>query len=141
MEDAFLIPPPPRPTRLPGTVPILIAAKGERVLRLTASWADAWNTAWFGLPDERFAQRRADLRAACDAVGRDPATLEVTVGVSVGEEGASSLPLDADAVARALDAWRDEGVGHVQVSLGTADEAAVEVVLEARARHLGETVP
>ena len=141
VEDAFLIPPPPRPTRLPGTVPILIAAKGERVLRLTARWADSWNTAWFGLPDERFAQRRADLVAACESVERDPATLEVTVGVSVGEAGASSLPLDVDAVARALDAWRDEGAGHVQISLASADEAAVEVVLEARARHLGATLP
>lgn len=141
IEDAVLIPPPPRPTRLPGTVPILIAAKGERVLRLTASWADAWNTAWFGLPDERFAQRRSHLVAGCDAVGRDPATLEVTVGVSVGEAGASSLPLDADAIARGLDAWRDQGVGHVQVSLASADEHAVELVLQARARHLGETVP
>lgn len=137
VEDAVLIPPPPRPTRMPGTVPILIASKGERVLRLTARWADAWNTAWFGLPDERFTQRRADLHAACDAEGRDPATLEVTVGVSVGEEGATSLPVDGDAIARALDAWRDEGVGTVQVAFGSVDERAVELLLEARARHLG----
>jgi alkanesulfonate monooxygenase SsuD/methylene tetrahydromethanopterin reductase-like flavin-dependent oxidoreductase (luciferase family) len=141
VEDAFLIPPPPRPARLAGRVPILVAAKGERVLRLTARWADAWNTAWFGMPDERFAQRRADLVAACEAEGRDPTTLEVTVGVSVGEEGASSLPVDADALAGALDAWREEGVGHVQVALGRADERGVELVLEARARHLGERVP
>jgi len=141
VEDAFLIPPPPRPARLPGRVPILVAAKGERVLRLTARWADAWNTAWFGMPDERFAQRRADLVAACEVESRDPATLEVTVGVSVGEEGASSLPVDADALARALDAWREEGVGHVQVALGRADERGVDLVLGARARHLGESVP
>ena len=55
VEDAVLIPPPPRPARLPGRIPILIAAKGERVLRLVARHADAWNTAWFGLPDERVA--------------------------------------------------------------------------------------
>ena len=38
VDDAVLIPPPPRPARLPGRMPILIAAKGERVLRLTARW-------------------------------------------------------------------------------------------------------
>ena len=39
---AKLLPAPARHT------PILVAAKGERMLRLTAKWADAWNTAWFG---------------------------------------------------------------------------------------------
>ena len=55
VEDAVLIPAPPRPARMPGRMPILVAAKGERVLRLAARWADAWNAAWFGFPDERFA--------------------------------------------------------------------------------------
>jgi len=43
--------------------------------RLTAELADLWQTAWFGLPDERYRGRHADLLAACAAVGRDPATL------------------------------------------------------------------
>jgi|SRR5918993_1478811 probable F420-dependent oxidoreductase len=138
VEDAVLIPPPPRGTRLPGRIPILIAAKGERVLRLTAKWADAWNAAWFGVPDERFTARRADLVAACRAEGRDPATLEVTAGVSVGETAAVSLPKDADAIARALDQWRDQGVGTVQLSVGEITERDVEIVVAARARHRGE---
>ena len=71
VDDAVLIPP-PRDRRLPGRIPLLIAAKGERVLRLTAHRADAWNTAWLGVPDERFAPRRADLVAACEAEGRAP---------------------------------------------------------------------
>ena len=70
VEDAVLLPPPRRPS-----MPILIAAKGERMLRLTARYADAWQTAWFGLPDGRFAQRHEDLLAACAAEGRDPGTL------------------------------------------------------------------
>ncbi|MGZ6258597.1 MAG: LLM class flavin-dependent oxidoreductase [Candidatus Limnocylindrales bacterium] len=76
-DDCVLIPPPTR------RIPILVAAKGPRMLRLVARHADAWNTAWFGVPDERLAGRRADLAAACQAVGRDPATLGVTVGVVV----------------------------------------------------------
>jgi probable F420-dependent oxidoreductase len=145
VENAVLIPPPPRPARLPGRMPILIAAKGERALRLVARHADAWNAAWFGLPNERFEQRRADLLMACEAEGRDPAGLEVTVGLTIdsetgdpGRPGApDALPADVDAVARAFDAWRDLGVGHVQVDLRPADERTVGVLAAARAKHRG----
>ncbi len=75
--DAVLIPP-ARPD-----LPILIAAKRPRMLDLTARHADAWNLAWFGEPDARLAAARADLAAACARVGRDPATLDITVGVTV----------------------------------------------------------
>ena len=49
----------------------------------------------------------------------------------------TALPADVDAVARALDAWRAEGVGHLQVDLRPADERTIEVLLAARAKHLG----
>ena len=145
VEDAVLIPPPPRPSRLTGRMPILIAAKGERVLRLVARHADAWNTAWFGFPDERYAQRHDDLVAACEAEGRDPATLEVTVGLTIDSEAAAGgrpgaaefLPPDAGVVARALDAWRDLGVGHVQVDLRPVQERTIDILVAARAKHLG----
>jgi probable F420-dependent oxidoreductase len=145
VDDAVLLPPPPRPGRLPGRMPILIASKGERMLRLTAQHADAWNTAWYGFPDERSLGRIADVRAACEAAGRDPATLEITVGLTIdtktsdpGRPGASGpLPPDADTIARAFDAWQDHGVGTVQVDLRPVDEQTIELLLAARARHLG----
>jgi alkanesulfonate monooxygenase SsuD/methylene tetrahydromethanopterin reductase-like flavin-dependent oxidoreductase (luciferase family) len=76
-RDAVLAPP-ARPE-----IPILIAAKRPRMLELTARHADAWNMAWFGLPDDRLATLRSDLREACNRVGRDPATLTDTVGVVI----------------------------------------------------------
>jgi probable F420-dependent oxidoreductase len=146
VEDAVLIPPPPRPTRLPGRMPILVAAKGERVLRLAARHADAWNAAWFGHPTDRFHERRADLVRACAAEGRDPATMEITVGLTVDAEAAdggrsraaNALPPDVDEIARAFDAWRELGVGHLQVDLRPADERTVEQLLVARSKHRGE---
>ena len=145
VDDAVLIPPPPRPSRLPGRLPILVAARGERVLRLAARHADAWNAAWFGVPNERFAQRHADLLAACEAEARDPATLEVTVGLTLDAEGPSGRPgapdalsPDADEVARAFDTWRDLGVGHVQVDLRPVEERTIDILLAARATHRGE---
>ncbi|MEO5965300.1 MAG: LLM class flavin-dependent oxidoreductase [Candidatus Limnocylindrales bacterium] len=146
VADAVLIPPPPRPARLPGRVPILVAARGERTLRMVARYADAWNMAWFGFPDERSAGRLADLRRACDAENRDAATLEITVGLTVETDqqaahrpGApEALPPDADTIARAFDAWRDLGVGHVQVDLRPVDERTVELLIDARTKHLGK---
>lgn len=144
-EDAVLLPPPPRPARLPGRLPVLIAAKGDRMLRLTARHADAWNTAWFGLPDERFAARRGALLAACEAEGRDPATLEVTVGLVVDAEApgegrpipTGALAPDVGTVARALDAWRDLGVGHVQVDLRPSGPRLLGLLAAAAAKHRG----
>ena len=53
------------------------------MLELTARHADAWNLAWFGRPDERLARVRGELLDACERVGRDPASLSMTVGVTV----------------------------------------------------------
>ena len=76
-RDAVLLPP-ARPD-----LPILVAAKRPRMLELTARHADAWNLAWFGLPDQRLAGVRQELLEACDRVGRDRASLSITVGVTV----------------------------------------------------------
>lgn len=129
-RDAVLAPP-ARPD-----IPILIAAKRPRMLDLTARHADAWNLAWFGAPDERLARVRADLLAACARVGRDPATLDVTVGVNVrypdlataaypvGTDG-SALTGDADAVAAGLTAHAALGTAHLIASLEPSTPAAV----------------
>lgn len=59
---------------------ILIGARQPRMLHLVARYADAWNTAWHVKP-EVVAERWAQMRAICAEVGRDPETLELTVGV------------------------------------------------------------
>jgi alkanesulfonate monooxygenase SsuD/methylene tetrahydromethanopterin reductase-like flavin-dependent oxidoreductase (luciferase family) len=85
-RNAVLVPP-ARPD-----LPILIAAKRPRMLDLTARYADMWNEAWFGPIDERWSRLRRDLDAACRAVGRDPASLQRTVGVNVRFTGSSDEP-------------------------------------------------
>ncbi|HEY8632561.1 MAG TPA: LLM class flavin-dependent oxidoreductase [Candidatus Limnocylindrales bacterium] len=123
--------PPARPT-----LPILVAATGERMLRLTARHADAWQTAWFGGPDERYRARRAAFLAACAAEGRNPATLDITVGIAVDEKpDPNALPYDAAAIADALAAWAAEGIDHLQLGLTSTTPATVEIVLDALGRH------
>ena len=56
-----------------GPLPLLIGASGERVMpRIVAAYADEWNV--WGTP-ELFAHKSRIMSAACEAAGRDPATL------------------------------------------------------------------
>src|SRR4029079_8618905 len=108
-HDAVLVPAPMR------DVPVLVAAKGRRMLELTGRWADAWNTAWFPGPDDRLRTRLLELDAACDAVGRDPSTMRRTVGLRLadpgsGEDDATTLTADADGLATVCDGLAALGV-------------------------------
>ncbi len=57
--------------------PLLIGAEGPRMLKLTAKYADFWNTGYLGRPQTLVA-RLAGIESACHEVGRDPRTLGVT---------------------------------------------------------------
>jgi alkanesulfonate monooxygenase SsuD/methylene tetrahydromethanopterin reductase-like flavin-dependent oxidoreductase (luciferase family) len=103
----------------PGGPPLLIAATGPRMLRIAAREADLWNWAWFGRP-EAIAQQRATLATALADIGRDPSTLQITVGVDLSYPLPGEEPLRPDraltgtpeAIARGLLAFRDAGVSH-----------------------------
>ena len=72
---------------------------------LTAKWADSWNTAWYGLPDDRFRERVEGMDAALAAAGRDPADLERTVGIIMvdpDERGSRRLSGTTEEIAAAL---------------------------------------
>ena len=64
---------------------------GPRLLRLAARLADGWNMAWRVAP-EAYVGKVSDVRAACDATGRDPATFDLSVGLYslIGEDEASA---------------------------------------------------
>ena len=123
-----------------GGPPILIASSGQRMLRLTARFGDLWNTAWLGRPDP-LAERRASLETACREVGRDPATLGVTVGVNVAYgsgdeeqqaiEAGKALGGSPEEVAQGLLAYERLGVAHVICSLSEASQASMHWLAEA----------
>jgi probable F420-dependent oxidoreductase len=132
----------PRGPRADGP-PILIGSSGPRMLRLTARYADSWNTCWLGRPT-KLAERRAALEAACAEVGRDPATLEVTVGVAVAypEPGATDQPASdpdkelsgsAEEIAAGLREYAELGVGHVICACSPNTMASLERLAEALA--------
>ncbi len=114
----------PKPVQQP--LPLLVGGKGDRMLRLTARYADEWNM--WSFPDT-FVERRAALDRACDKIGRDPATIASSTQALV------MLTDDADKAKRLVDAvaprpvvagtvaqvaemvagWRDAGVDEVIV--------------------------
>jgi alkanesulfonate monooxygenase SsuD/methylene tetrahydromethanopterin reductase-like flavin-dependent oxidoreductase (luciferase family) len=77
VEDAVVLPLPQL------RVPVLVAADGPRMLRLTARWADAWNTAWYGAPGDDVRHALAAFDAALEAEGRPAVAVRRTVGVDV----------------------------------------------------------
>ena len=126
LDDAFVGPPPAHRT------PILVAARRPRMMRITARLADAWQTAWYGRPDDKFRPELDEMRAACQAEGRDPATLQMMVGLTVGASDPETrhIPLDPAALADGLAEWAAIGVSHAQLGVEPTSAASFETVLE-----------
>jgi alkanesulfonate monooxygenase SsuD/methylene tetrahydromethanopterin reductase-like flavin-dependent oxidoreductase (luciferase family) len=134
-HDAVLLPP-ARPD-----LPILVAAKRPRMLELAARHADAWNLAWFGLPDERLARVRGELLEACARVGRDPASLAITVGVTVRYPADGLAPAEPPttpgltgtpaAIADGLATHAAAGADHLIVAIEPSTPATLAAFLDA----------
>jgi probable F420-dependent oxidoreductase len=130
----------PRYRRPEGSsIPLLIAGKRPRMLGLVAEYADAWNTAWLG-PASELPARLEPLHAALAQAGRDPASLEVTVGVDVvlpkygdGLQVGGSLTGSEEELAAELRAYREAGAGHLMLSVEPGTPEAVAHVARASA--------
>jgi probable F420-dependent oxidoreductase len=73
-QDCDIVPRGPRPEG----PPLMVGSEGgPRMLKLTAQYADLWNTGYMGKP-ETMAEPLAKIEAACREIGRDPTTLGVT---------------------------------------------------------------
>jgi alkanesulfonate monooxygenase SsuD/methylene tetrahydromethanopterin reductase-like flavin-dependent oxidoreductase (luciferase family) len=132
-DGAILLPPPGR------RIPILVAARKERMLALTAKHADAWNTAWYGAPDERLRTRLAGFDAALAAAGRTRDDVVPTVGIDVRDVDQPPVPEpnphaiagSVEELAAVLRAYRDLRFGHVMVGLEPISVRSVERLAEA----------
>lgn len=121
----------PRPSGPPIVIGTL--AKGPRMLRLTAQFADitdAWVVFQRSSP-EIVPPMRDRIDAACRVLGRDPATLERSLSVQVaapgqhfpGTEAISGSP---EEIAATLRAFAAEGIARVQISFAPFTPAMVE---------------
>ncbi|HKV84712.1 MAG TPA: LLM class flavin-dependent oxidoreductase [Ktedonobacterales bacterium] len=116
-----------------GAMPILIGARRPRMLSLIARYADAYNTVWHMDPAV-VTQRWDEMKAACRAIDRDPATLELTAGTIVRLLGPDT-PADPESkyiqgepeeVAQRLRGFAEVGVQHLIVVLDPISHPVVE---------------
>ena len=111
-----------------GGPPIWIAAFGPRLMRLTARWADGFITAWHTQPSALAAPFSA-MEAACQEVGRDPATITRAIGTFVVLDQAAELRGlrgSPEQIANGLRAFGDAGANHVTVMLTPPDRRGIE---------------
>ena len=111
----------PRGPRASGP-PILMGTQRPRLLALAAKVADAWNACWLGRASE-LPEKVAPMRAACAEVGRDPASLELTIGQLVTFTGLEPTPFaggtnrfefaNPEDLAREWQAYAEHGVRHM----------------------------
>jgi probable F420-dependent oxidoreductase len=114
-------------------LPILVGTRGKRMLRLTARYADRWNSDW--VVPEDLPHLRALVDSACVDVGRDPRTLERTACVKIEFPGATRYPFDEDRgqfsgsteeIAAFLRAFAAQGIAQLQVWLIPSLPSSVE---------------
>ena len=128
----------------PNGPPILIGAQADRPrsLRLTAQYADYWNT-FIGTNDKDFTVVHKAVDEACIKAGRDPATLHRTASAMIDLPGSEKSPAAVQAYrsSRALTAGTPEvlverlralagaGIGHVQLWLEPNTRAGIDAFL------------
>ncbi len=135
--NCLMVPPPTRP------VPLLIAGFKPRMARLVAKYADAWNTCWHGYPEATEDHLRG-LKAACEAEGRDIASIDITVGVNIAFTDLAPAPEGSDNrmkyitgsvqdVAAGLSEYRERGTSQVIAALHPLTTEGVEALAAAGA--------
>ena len=142
-QDCYNVPPGPRP----GGPPLMSGGEGPRMLRLTAQYADLWNTGYMG-PPETMAGPLARIETACREVGRDPASIGITALIGLwfpdlqpSKPAFLENPLTGppDEIATAMRGYADLGVQHIMFQLWPYTPQSRQTLTEAL--HLYHATP
>lgn len=113
----------------PGRIPLMIGGHGPKMLRLAATHADIWSAYAEQRDDvEEFLTKIAAFEAACAEVGRDPATVGKSAGISVApmawkmtiepdQPAITAMSGSPQEIAAGLLAFRDAGFTQVEIIL------------------------
>ena len=122
----------------PGRIPLMIGGHGPKMLRLAATHADIWSAYAEERDDiEEFLPRMAAFETACAEVGRDPATVGKSAGISVApmawrmtrepdQPAVSAMSGSPEEIAAGLLAFRDAGFTQVEMILEPQTLEALE---------------
>jgi alkanesulfonate monooxygenase SsuD/methylene tetrahydromethanopterin reductase-like flavin-dependent oxidoreductase (luciferase family) len=133
----------PRGPRAVGP-PLMLGGSGPRLLRLTAQYADLWNTGYLAYADSLPPQLTA-LQTACREVGRNPATLPITVLITLAFPDLrppeawmeSYISGSIDEIAAAFLAYQQLDVTHLMVHIGPYTATALIRLAQAMQRYRG----
>jgi len=135
VKDCEIRPRGPRPAG----PPLMVGCGEPRMMRLTAKYADMWNVGYMSTPDTLLPYLK-NMKTACQEVGRDPSTLEITALVGIGfpdlidklpefENGV--LTGDSQTLAETMRAYEKLGVSHVMFHVVPYQREALERLAEA----------
>lgn len=114
----------------PDGPPIIVGTSGERMLRLTARYADAWNTVWHSDASQTIEQMAA-LDRACADVGRDPQSIVRTVGGNIAMpgyegDGKGMIAGEPTEIAAVLRGFQEAGFRHFIAALDPCTPESIE---------------
>ena len=109
--------------------PIWVAGQGAKTAQVAARWGDAINVNMALAGPDDMAKLKTIAAEACEAVGRDPTTLQLTGWGRVALD-ASSLAVERDGylhgapeeVAATVRAFEDAGLRHLTLYVGDPDD-------------------
>ncbi|GAA3625533.1 LLM class flavin-dependent oxidoreductase [Microbacterium awajiense] len=126
--------------RGPREVPIVVAARGPRMLRLTARFASGWNWWASGRSDSAIADLARlvrELDIACDESDRDPATLTRTLDFytviapgSTGEAPDGAISGSAERIAEEILGFRSLGIEEVRCDVHPKTTEAIDAMTD-----------
>ncbi|MER7246376.1 LLM class flavin-dependent oxidoreductase [Kribbella sp. NPDC000426] len=128
VREANLDPAPPH------RIPILVAGARPRMMRLTAQWADMYNTAWYGTPNEKLDERLAALNQATKTAGT---SVTPTAGIivrdpnqEVPEPSKNAIPVKD--LPAAIEAYEQRGVEHLIISPEPMTPKTIEQIAQSK---------
>jgi probable F420-dependent oxidoreductase len=140
-RDCEIAPRGPRPAG----PPLVIGGEGPRMLKLTAQYADQWNTGYMGGP-ETMAGPTAKLEAACREVGRDPATIGISALIGLWFPDLQAIkpsffetPLTGSVqeLAAAMAGYRELGTEHIMFQMAPYTPESRQRLTDALAIYRG----
>lgn len=124
----------------PGGIPLIIGSNGPRMLKMMAEQADGWNTEWVMDPADLIPLNAA-VDAACEAAGRDPASIHrsACIFIDTPDGRGRNLPSirkapparDAAGIAELLHGYAEQRMNHVMLWIDPNDERGIDTVAEA----------
>ncbi|CAN5645936.1 LLM class F420-dependent oxidoreductase [soil metagenome] len=121
VQDAPFVPKPVR-----GKMPVVVAGRGNRMLKLIARYADVWNSM---LTPEEFRERGIRLNEECERIGRDPAEIRWSYygfGEVLGVDPFSS----ASAFRQVAEQYLEAGVSELLLEVPHPDLGQDDVIRE-----------